>query len=233
MKGLMGFLAGALILTAVGAACIAVSRVEAALADVREQTATLQFEGAQRSLDAAATDVGYVEWVPRVGRDFRDQIKLRQAVLQYWQRNYDALIAQPTEPNATGAVATPELQLVVANAAYRDGQAHATNRAETLEALEDAVANYATVLRNAPWHPDAAFNYEYAARLREEVTKGRKPTSPPRPQSADNEDTELGFQGEPAATARQKFEIYIPLDSGDSRPVGGDAGKAPPGSRKG
>lgn len=224
MKGLIGFVAGALVLTAVGMVCLAVWRIEGSFADVREQTATLQFERAQQSLDAAAQYVEYVDWVPRLGSDFRDDVRLRQAVLQYWQRNYDALIAQPVEPNTTG-----DLQLVIANAAYRDGQAHATNRASTLEALDDAVASYATVLRNAPWHPDAAFNYEYIVRLRDEITKGRRPPAP-RPEA---EDTELGLQGEPAATARGKFEIYIPLDKGESQPVGGDAGKAPPGARKG
>jgi hypothetical protein len=229
MKGLIGFLAGALILTAVGATCVAVSRIEGSLADVREQTATLQFEQAQRSLDTAAHYVGYVDWVPQLGSDFRAQVGLRHAVLQYWQRDYDALISQPPESSASGQAPVADLQLVVANAAYRDGQVHATNRAATLEALEDAVASYATVLRNAPWHADAAFNYEYVARLRDEITKGRRPPAP-RPES---EDTDLGMQGGPAATARQKFEIYIPLDKGESQPVGGDAGKAPPATRKG
>lgn len=229
MRGLIGLLAGALILTAVGAICITVWRIEGYLADVREQTATLQFERAQESLDAAEKYVGYAEWVPPLGSDFRDQIRVRQAVLQYWQGNYDALISQPVGPNAAEEARKVDLQLVVANAAYRDGQAHATNRASTLEALEDAVAGYATVLRNAPWHPDAAYNYEFAVRLRDEITKGRRPPAP-RPEA---EDTELGLQGEPAATAGGKFEIYIPLDNGESRPVGGDAGKAPPGARKG
>jgi hypothetical protein len=228
MKGLIGFLAGALILAAVGATSVAVSRIEGSLADVREQTATLQFGRAQQSLDAAAHYAGYVDWVPQLGSDFRAQIGLRHAVLQYWRRDYDALISQPPESSA-GQGPAADLQLVVANAAYRDGQFHATNRAATLEALEDAVAGYATVLRNAPWHPDAAFNYEYVVRLRDEITKGRRPPAP-RPES---EDTDLGMQGGPAATARQKFEIYIPLDEGESQPVGGDAGKAPPAARKG
>ena len=229
MKGLIGFLAGALILAAVGALCLAVWRIEGSLADVREQTATLQFERAQESLDAAAQHVDYLGWVPRLGSGFRDQIRLRHAVLQYWQRNYDALISQPVDPGGSGEAPIVDLQLVVANAAYRDGQAHATNRATTLTALDDAVAGYATVLRNAPWHPDAAYNYEYAVRLRDEITKGRRPPAP----RAEAEDTELGLQGGPAATDRQKFEIYIPLDNGESRPAGGDAGKSPPGARKG
>ena len=229
MRGLIGFLAGALILAAVGAICLAVWRIEGSLADVREQTATLQFDRAQESLDGVAKYVNYVGWVPRLGTEFRDQINLRHAVLQYWQRNYDALIAQPAEPSASGEAPIVDLQLVVANAAYRDGQAHATNRAATLQALDDAVAGYATVLRNAAWHPDAAYNYEYAVRLRDEITKGRRPPAP----RAESADTELGLQGGPATTARQKFEIYIPLDNGESRPADGDAAKAPPGARKG
>jgi hypothetical protein len=230
MKGLIGFLAGAVILVAVGAICMAVWRIEGSLADVREQTATLQFERAQQRLDAAGDDVGYLGWLPRVGNEYRDQIQIRRAVLQYWQGNYDALIAQPAEPRATEP-APLDVQLVVANAAYRDGQAHAMDRAATLQALDDAVADYATVLRNAPWHPDAAYNYEYVVRLRDELTKSRRPTAPRAESKA--EDTELGVQGYPAVTGRDKFEIYIPLDKGESAPGGGDAGKAPPGARKG
>jgi len=230
MKGLIGFLAGALVLVAVGAICMAVWRIEGSLADVREQTATLQFERAQQRLDAAGDDVSYLGWVPGVGNEYRDQIQIRRAVLQYWRGNYDALIAQPAEPRATEP-APLDVQLVVANAAYRDGQAHATDRAATLRALDDAIADYATVLRNAPWHPDAAYNYEYVVRVRDELTKSRRPTAP-RAESK-GEDTELGVQGYPAATGRDKFEIYIPLDKGESAPGGGDAGKAPPGTRKG
>ena len=231
MKGLIGFLAGALVLAAVGAICMAVWRIENSLADVREQTATLQFERAQQRLDAAGDDVGYLGWVPGVGNEYRDQIQIRRAVLQYWQGNYDALISQPAESRATEP-APLDVQLVVANGAYRDGQAHATDRAATLRALDDAIADYATVLRNAPWLPDAAYNYEYVVRLRDELAKSRRPTAPPRAESG-AEDTELGVQGHPAVTERDKFEIYIPLDKGESAPGGGDAGKAPPGTRKG
>jgi hypothetical protein len=227
MKVFAGFLAATLVLTAIGGICLAVWRIEGSLAGVHDQTATLQFARAQESLDAAERYVGYTTWVPRLGNDFRDQIRIRQAVLQYWQGNYDALVAQGSTRDEAGEAPAVDLQLVVANAAYRDGQAHATNRAETLRALDEAVAVYATVLRNASWRRDAAFNYEYAARLRDEITKGRRPASPQAPE------TDLGLQGQPTSSGNQKFEIYIPLDSGDSRPAGGDAGKTPPGTRKG
>jgi hypothetical protein len=233
MKGLFGCLAGALVLTAVGAICVAVWRVEGSLADIREQTTTLQFERAQQRLDAAGDYVGYVGWVPRLGTEYREQIRVREAVLEYWQGNYDALISQPAEPRGATEPATVDVQLVVANAAYRDGQAHATDRAATLRALDDAVGGYAAVLRSAPWRPDAAYNYEYVVRLRDELTKSRRPPAPAPRAQAEADDTELGVQGHPAATDRQKFEIYIPLDKGESAPGGGDAGKAPAGARKG
>jgi hypothetical protein len=230
MKGFTGFLAAALVLAAVGAIGLAVWRIEGHLAAVHDQTATQQFEQAQQSLDEASEFVAYVDWVPGVGRDFRDQIRMRQAVLQYWQRNYDALVSQEPDRTAPEIEPSVDLQLVLANGSYRAGQARATTRAATLEALDQAVSGYATVLRNSRWRSDAAYNYEYAIRLRDETTKGRKPPSAASPVRGD---TELGLQGEPAAMTRPRFEIYIPLDNGESRPVGGDAGKAPPGTRKG
>jgi hypothetical protein len=227
MKTLTGLLLAALLCAAIGALSVAVWRIEGHLADVHEQTATLQFERAQRSLDAASELLGYADWVPLLGDELRGEIRMRQALLQYWQRNYDALVPQSANPAAAEDEPAVDLQLVFANAGYRAGQARATNRATALRALEEAVSGYAAVLRNTTWHPDAAFNYEYAARLRDDMSKGRRATAPQR------EGADFGLQGEPAGTTRDRFEIYIPLDNGESRPVGGDAGKAPPGARKG
>ena len=228
MKGFAGFLVAALILAAVGAVCVAVSRIEGHLADVHEQTATLQFDRAQQSLDAAGDYVGYTRWVPVLGNAFRNDIRFRQAALQYWQDEFDSLTASQ-EDAAPGEDEPPvELQLVVANAGFRTGLAQAKNRAGMLQALDAAVARYGMVLRAGTWLRDAAFNYEYTARLREDVAKGRRATVPAR-----GEDNDLGVQGMPAATTRDRFELYIPLDNEERSPAGGDAAKAPPGARKG
>ncbi len=125
-----------------------------------------------------------------------------------------------------------DLQLVVANAGYRAGQARSKNRATAIEALDESVSGYANVLRSTTWHPDAAYNYEFAIRLRDEVTKGRRATAAPA--TGETEETELGLRGGPSTASKEQFEIYIPQDSGTSgTPTGGDAGKAPPGTRKG
>ena len=148
---------------------------------------------------------------------------------RYWQRQYDAVVAEQRAPAAEDEPSV-DLQLVVANAAFRAGQARARDRAAQLEALDEAVARYATVLRNGAWRRDAAYNYEYSARLREEVAKGRKPTATPVPKT---EETNLGLLGGPSPAAKERFEIYIPLENEERSPAGGDAGKVPPGARKG
>ncbi len=98
MKGFVGFLAVALLLAVAGTVCVTVSRLEGHLADVHEQAATSQFDRAQQSLDAAGAYVGYASWMPGLGNQFRREIRVRQAALQYWQRKYDALV-----PDTIGA----------------------------------------------------------------------------------------------------------------------------------
>jgi hypothetical protein len=230
MKGFTGLVVGTLVLAAVGAFCIVAWRIEGHLADVLEQTATLQFEQAQHSLDGARDYVAYAEWVPGLGSGFRDQVRMREAVLHYWQRQYAVLVPQQAVAAAAEVEPPVDLQLVFANAVYRAGQARAKNRDTAIEALEEAVSGYASVLRNTTWHPDAAYNYEFAIRRRDEVAKGRRATPA---QTGESEETELGLRGGPSAATKEQFEIYIPRDTGESTPTGGDAGKAPPGARKG
>jgi hypothetical protein len=129
------------------------------------------------------------------------------------------------------------LQFVVANAVFRNNLATATakpsgnaamDRTALLQALDEAASGYMTVLKSERFHPDASFNYEYLVRLREEAAKGRQPPQQPG-QSAD-----MGESGAPSpATSSQKFEIYIPLESTEKSPQGGDAGKVTAKERKG
>ena len=80
------------------------------------------------------------------------------------------------------------------------------------------------MLKNNTWHTDAAFNYEYIVRLRDEVAKGKQPPQPPKDQS---EESDNGESGAPSpATTTKGFQIYIPLEQGEKNPAGGEAGKA-------
>ena len=214
-----------------GAACLGVASLEGHMADAQQRLATLQYDAAKDSLNEAAQYADHARWVPWLGRDDRQEIRARSAALQYWKKDYDELVPAQAEPVAAVGDDNVELQLVVANAAYRLGQGRSKDKAATMKALEEAAAGYLTVLKNNTWHTDAAFNYEYIVRLRDELAKGKQPPQPPKDQS---EESDNGESGAPSpATTSKGFQIYIPLEQGEKNPSGGEAGKAAPKERKG
>jgi hypothetical protein len=228
-SSIAGFLVAAVAFAIVGAGLLIASRVDQHLADAQEQMATLQYDRATESLDAAAASLTYGRWLPSVGDRTLREIEARRAALQYWQGRYDSVLPAQAEPVAAVDEANVELQLVVANAAFRVGLSGAKERAATVQALNDAANGYLTVLKNDTWHEDAAHNYEFVVRLRDEVQKGRRPASAQQQQGQ-----ELGESGAPApATSMKGFEIYIPREGDEKSPEGGDAGKATPTQRKG
>jgi hypothetical protein len=214
-----------------GYASLGVARLEGHMADAQQRLATLQYDAAKDSLDQASQYADHARWVPWLGRDDRQEIRARSAALQYWKKQYDELVPAQAEPVAAVGDDNVELQLVVANAAYRLGQGRSRDKGTTMKALEEAAAGYLTVLKNNVWHTDAAYNYEYIIRLRDELAKGRNPPQPPKDQS---EESDNGESGAPSpATSSKGFQIYIPLEQGEKNPSGGEAGKAAPKERKG
>ena len=142
------------------------------------------------------------------------------------------LVPAQAEPVAAVDDDNVELQLVVANAAYRIGSGPLEGQGGDDAGAEEAASGYLTVLKNNTWHEEAAFNYEYVVRLRDEVAKGKQPPQPPKDQSPRT--SENGESGAPSpATTSKGFQIYIPLEQGEKNPAGGDAGKAAAKERKG
>jgi hypothetical protein len=221
----------AIALTVFGYASLGVARLEGHMADAQQRLATLQYDAAKESLSEASQYADHARWVPWLGRDERQEIRARGAALQYWKKEYDELVPAQAEPVAAVGDDNVELQLVVANAAYRLGQGRSKDKASTMKALEEAAAGYLTVLKNNTWHNEAAYNYEYIVRLRDELAKGKQPPQPPKDQT---EESDNGESGAPSpATSSKGFQIYIPLEQGEKNPSGGEAGKAAPKERKG
>jgi hypothetical protein len=228
MKGFVGFLVGALALVLVGVVLLGVSRYEEHLADAQQLLATRELGRSREALAAAASYAGYVRWLPGIGARAVQDVRAREASLQYWERKYDALVATKTDAIAGEDAENTDLQLVIANAGFRAAQDRLTDRASAMIALEEAMNGYLAVLRNAAWSEDAAHNFEYVARLRQEMARGQRPQ-----QRQESQDSAQGQQGAPAAdTKMEQFEIYIPLES-EERPLPGDAGKSTPNQRKG
>ena len=229
MKSVTAYLVAAAIFAAAGVVGLTASRLERALADAQEQTSTQQYRIAQESLDTADGYLRYARWVPRIGDDTVREVRARQAALQYWQGDFAKVLPAQAEPVAAVDESNVELQLVVANAAFRTGLKGVTERAAAVQALSEAANGYLTVLKNNTWHEEAAYNYEYVIRLRDEIAKGRRPPSEQPQQGMD-----LGESGAPSdATSTKGFQIYVPLQGEEKSPEGGDAGKASEKARKG
>ena len=229
MKSVTAYLVAALVFLAAGIAGLTASRLERTLADVQERTSTQQYRLAQESLADADGYLRYARWVPGVGEQTTREIRARQAALLYWQGDFAKVLPAQAEPVAAVDESNVELQLVVANAAFRAGLKGVTERAAALQALNEIANGYMTVLKNNTWHEEAAYNYEYVIRLRDEIAKGRRP-----PSDQVTQDMELGSRGAPAdATTTKGFQIYIPLQGDEKSPEGGDAAKAAEKTRKG
>jgi hypothetical protein len=230
MRSTIGFAIAAILLALFGFAFQGVARLEGHMADAGQRLSTLQYGAAQQSLTEAEPYANQARFVPWLGSDARQEIRARQAAVQYWQRQYDAILPAGAEPVAAVDEENVELQLVVANSAFRVHRTELKDKQSTIKALEETAAGYLTVLKNNTWHPDAAFNYEYIIRLRDAAAKG---SQPPPPQK-NEEESDNGESGAPTpATSQEGFQIYIPLEQGEKNPTGGEAGKSSAKERKG
>lgn len=236
MKNISAFIVGAVLLAVLGTVALAASRADRHLADAQELMATLRFDEAAGRLEDAAASLRYARWVPWIGADAVREVAAKRAALQYYQGKYAELLPEG-DPVAAVDEHNGPLQFVVANAVFRDKLQKAAaakpttptvDRQSLIQALDEAASGYLTVLKGERFHEDAAFNYELTVRLRDQVAKGQRPPS----QEAEN--AELGESGAPSpATSTQGFEIYVPLESQERTPAGGDAGKVSPRDRKG
>ena len=227
--GITAYLVTAMVLAVAGAVSLGVGAFERRMAAAEERLATLQYEDAAAALQEATALSRYGRWAPGGGARVARDLERHDASLQYWQRQYDAVLPRDADPVGAVEPDNTELQLVVANAAYRAGQMKAGGREATMQMLDETIAGYATVLSGEGWDERAAFNYEYLVRVRDELARGRRKSVPPPPE----DDSAMGASGAPAqASDTQKFEIYVPLE-GEERNDAAEAGKAGPGRRKG
>jgi hypothetical protein len=228
MKGFAGYLLAALLLAAVGLFALGSAEFERDLAEAQQNVATERFDEAEQRLADAETYAAYVRWVPQFGARAQRDLATRRAALHYWKRDYASVLPRETDPVGAVDTANVDLQLVVANAAFRNAQRGITDKAVQLQMLDEAIGSYMAVLKNDAWHPDAAFNYEYLLRLRTEIAQGKRKAGAVA-EKTDN----LGEQGSPAQnTSTKKFEIYVPLE-GSERTESGEAGKGTAIQKKG
>jgi len=234
MKGITGLMIAAVVLAAAGAVCLGESRLYREMATAEQAFLTSDYGTADGSLRTAERYYTYARRLPWIGERPLNDVRARQAALGYWRRDYAALApAGRTDPVSDVAADNIHLQLIVADAIFRQGQRQAKDRAATLRMLDAAIAAYRTVLGNGRHPADAtyveaaAYNYEYVVRLRDEILKGRRKTLP----LTDNEGN-LGFEGDlEDADFENEFKLYVPLEKEERENTA--PGQTPPVQRKG
>lgn len=229
MRGTAGFLIGAAIFALAGAVCLRAGLLDQDLARVDEHVVAAEYEDLAVVLDNVERHYAYASRLPWIGNGPVNDVRARKAALEYWQRRY-GLLARDPDPFAEVPEDNIDLQFLVANAVYRQGMARARDRAAMLAAVDAGLSAYLRVLKNAARHHDAAYDYEYLLRLRDDIEKGRR-----KPGSLQDPDSPHGRGGAPQKRAdMRQFRLYVPLDSKEiEKGKEAEAGKAPPIKRKG
>ncbi len=247
MKGIAGYLVAALVFALAGGVALGVSRIEREVAASQQNLVTMTADEDSGTLDRAERYLEYASLIPWIGNGPLNDLRARRAALAYWRLEYDPVVPREADPVGTIAPDNVPLQFVVANAMYRVGQGKAAGKTMPQELLDTSVDAYLTVLRNAVRHEDAAYNYEYLVKVRDELAKGRRKAGAPAPPPPTSP---LGRSGEPSpeVTNADDFNIYVPLESDErdkaeaqkklegernQNPAGGDAGKVAPRRRRG
>jgi len=153
--------------------------------------------------------LAFTKIVSRLFHGTRGEILGRQAIIRYWRGDFAGLVSDYVNVSRTDVRNIHDLQLVVANAAYRAAQEITDDRAAALSSLDRAIIVSRQVVQNTDGRADAAFNYEYLVRLRNTILKGAE--IPPRPSL-----NPLGMQGEqPEKMERDDYKIYVPNELED------------------
>jgi hypothetical protein len=230
MKSVIGYIVAAIAFAFLGGVLLTASRLDRSLAESQENLVTQQYAESLATFDTAERYYGYASRLPWIGSAPLNDVRARRATTQYWQRQYAAIVPQGTEPVSTVDENNIALQMVVANAVFRIGQAGSKNKQSTLDALDTSINAYLTVLKNTPRHENAAYNYEYLVRLRQEAEKGRR-----KPGEGEGEDGPEGRGGGPTPEQgnMNDFKIYSPLESEELQQGSGSSGKAAPTEKKG
>ena len=230
MKGITGYLVSAIVLALLGTGLLGAASLDRDLATAQEHVAAQKYDDVEPVYETAEKYYQYASHLPWVGDGPVNEVQAKHATLHYWQKDYAAVVPQQTDPVGSVAQDNVELQLVIANAVYRTAQSKMKDKETTLQGLDQGISAYVTVLKNAPRNEDAAFNFEYLVRLRDEVDKGKRKPGPPEMVLKGPD----GAAGAPPTidSSMSDFKIYIPLES-QERQDQGVAGKAGAGKRKG
>jgi hypothetical protein len=218
MKSAFAGLLIAVLLFAAGAVSWSQARATRRLAGAHQRLATLHYDLDDES-EGAATVLNRLPWPAGT---VRDDVQRHRAIVTYWLSRYESLTDMIS---GTGGPAPtdPALLLVAANAAFRASAPQSVDRRSAIERLDGVIQAYADVLRKDPTNADAAFNYEFVARLRDVLAKAPPPGRAARDRKATPKAEDVSVDlpsgptvhgrpgGPPEGTAMSDFKTITPM----------------------
>jgi len=128
------------------------AQLAARMGDATRQIATLRHAEVDRGLDAGTT-----------------------ATVSYWLGQYGGITAETNNADADAHVLR-----TVANAAFRESERDPLAGPAAVQRLDGVLQAYASALKASPRDVEAAYNYEYVTRLRDQVARAPqgKPLKP-------------------------------------------------------
>ena len=189
---------------------------EQRVAQAERDLSTLRYDSAGA---AASTPAGRIaQLMPGLNSTAADA-RLLATTASYWQQDFKTVTLDT------------EAKMLAANAAYRSVRADGGTWQAVVGRLDGVVKNYAEVLRAEPGRTDAAFNYEFAIRLRATVAARKQAVGAYDSMGGDL--TVLGVSGAPPAESdMKKFKMIVPMRP-DERLEAEKAGKGTTKVRKG
>ncbi|MDR1990022.1 MAG: hypothetical protein LBQ09_07310 [Acidobacteriaceae bacterium] len=172
MKSVAGGLIAAIVLFVVGAVAWNEAKMTRRLASAHERLSTLHYD-LHDDLDDSNV---LLAKLPVNMQSTSTDIAQYRASVSYWRAQYPTLTEM-----ISGSKQMPtdaQLLFVAANASFRDAapQMQESQKVAT-DSLDRVIQSYAEVLRKDPHYTDAAYNYEYVTRLRDNLAKGPAPSA--------------------------------------------------------
>ena len=182
--------------------------------DARQQIVTLRYADVATDLPAGTILSDYLPQPRRLSSEAR----LAASTVAYWLGRYDDVSADVDDEDVDA-----DALLIVANAAFRDAQRDPGAGPAAVQQLDGVLNAYASALKASPRHVEAAYNYEFVARYRDQVAraqgKGVKP--PPAPAATMAGDLPAGptIHGRPGApppeAKMEELQMLAPMEYGD------------------
>ena len=202
------------------------SQLAARVAESKQAIATLS----QDNLDMLTPKRALSDYLPGNERRLSDEIRIAKATVAYWLGRYRSVAADTGDGRSDR-----EVLLAAANAAFREAERDPAVGPAAVQRLDGVLQSYASALKASPRDAEAlgsealakeaAYNYEFVARIRDRVARSpqeriaKAPAAAAGPVMAGDLPAGATIHGGPGApppdAKMEEIQTIAPMEYGD------------------